>query len=205
MRCNSASTIRCSLKSNLDRQTDGRTDGYGIFYTTWLIDVLEISACVGWVGRGSGAGFPAQLSASSWKFILEILPFRYVFYVCSTFFGRISWPLEWEEGNFNKRFLANLCGKVESPSSRNGRRWKFYHPRRRSITLKCISSDVEAAESSTNSTRTLEMARRRWAISHLSHRRVFFQFHRWMECLERGMVMKLFPSVIADKNCHPIR
>ena len=33
--------------------------------------------------------------------------------------------------------------------------------------------------------------------SHLSHRWVFFQFHRWMECLERGMVMELFLFVIS--------
>jgi hypothetical protein len=102
----------------------------------------------------------------------------------------------WEEGNFNKRFLANLCGKVESP---NGRRWKFYHPRGISSTLKSsifiLIPDVH----------------RRWwpdddEQSLFSHRtsRSIFQFHRWMECPEWGLIMDLFLFVIADNKCHCI-
>ena len=86
--------------------------------------------------------------------IVVFLPFRCVFYVCSTFFCRISWPLTWEEGNFNKQFLANLCGENFPPRLEmgGGENSTTHVPRRSSITLKCNSSDVEAADSSTNST-----------------------------------------------------
>ena len=103
---------------------------------TWKILILRVSPKIIQIMVKHVHYSNRRVSRFRLASLLEILPLRSIFKMHSTFFSRISWPLRWEEGNFNKRFLANLCGGVESPSSRNGRRWKFYDPRGISSTLK---------------------------------------------------------------------